>query len=382
MREAAAKLLQGEAEAELKLEQLDRAVRNHPDHAARIAAKAKAWDAEQAPANAAALVAAQKLVPSDISNSSASGVAKSVRDAHSRGALPKTDGSSLHSLSSDANGNSSAGKGGGGSGLFSGADGGGKDSGKGGGGGGAGHAAAGGSTCVGNDDEQKLTAMSKRVWERKALWLVHMERGAIAKTHIADLKNKYQLMGLDLDELRAVYAALPTEFENDGNGAKAEWRAAARKKLEEAVAKSAAGKLPKLERRHSSYALVDSAAPWPPPPPPTLAKRSALLGGGAGGGGRRASANAGLMAALAKRSGGVGEGAAVAAAAAVAARRSGAGARGSGSGSGSGAGAAGGVGAGPPSGLLAAIERRASGGGATTDRRRVRRASCPPTAPT
>ena len=51
---------------------------------------------------------------------------------------------------------------------------------------------------------------------------------AIAKTHIADLSNKYQVQGLDISELRAVYAALPAEFENDRNGAKAQWRAAAR----------------------------------------------------------------------------------------------------------------------------------------------------------
>ena len=74
------------------------------------------------------------------------------------------------------------------------------------------------------------------------------------------------MQGLDLQEMRAVYAALPSEarrrsflsrsvpssclsflagrrqqFENDPKGAKAEWRAVARRKLEEMVSKSERG---------------------------------------------------------------------------------------------------------------------------------------------
>ena len=37
--------------------------------------------------------------------------------------------------------------------------------------------------------------------------------------------GRYQLRGLDLQELRAVHAALPQTFENDNRGQKAEWAA-------------------------------------------------------------------------------------------------------------------------------------------------------------
>ena len=37
-------------------------------------------------------------------------------------------------------------------------------------------------------------------------------------TQVADLRGAYDARGLSLDELRAVYASLPSAFENDGDG--------------------------------------------------------------------------------------------------------------------------------------------------------------------
>ena len=64
------------------------------------------------------------------------------------------------------------------------------------------------------------------------------------------------MQGLDLFELRAVYAALPVDFDNDRNGAKAEWRASARAKLEDMIKKDADGKLGAHDRRHYAYGIA------------------------------------------------------------------------------------------------------------------------------
>jgi hypothetical protein len=42
--------------------------------------------------------------------------------------------------------------------------------------------------------------------------------------HIADLQAKYSNQGLDLLEMRAVWAALPQEFDLDSDAKKAQWR--------------------------------------------------------------------------------------------------------------------------------------------------------------
>lgn len=65
----------------------------------------------------------------------------------------------------------------------------------------------------------------KRVWMRKALWLVRYDKDVIAKAHIADLQTKFSTQGLDEVELRAVWASLPDKFENDNRDLKAAWKA-------------------------------------------------------------------------------------------------------------------------------------------------------------
>ena len=68
--------------------------------------------------------------------------------------------------------------------------------------------------------------LAKRMLQKKALWLVRMQPQDIAKIHFAELMNKYNYEGNNLDvvELAAVYASLPERFLNDHNEKKAQWR--------------------------------------------------------------------------------------------------------------------------------------------------------------
>ena len=55
------------------------------------------------------------------------------------------------------------------------------------------------------------------------------------------MRGAYDARGLNLDELRAVHASLPSTWENDGDGKKQEWAEAIREKLVAAAASGAAG---------------------------------------------------------------------------------------------------------------------------------------------
>ena len=78
-----------------------------------------------------------------------------------------------------------------------------------------------------------------------------MAPSTIAKMHVADLRGAYDARGLSLDELRAVHASLPSTWENDGDGKKAEWAEAVREKLVAAAASGASA---------GSQAWADAAA--------------------------------------------------------------------------------------------------------------------------
>jgi len=116
------------------------------------------------------------------------------------------------------------------------------------------------------------------------------------------LRGTYTPTGLDIVELRAVYACLPREFANDGDGAKAAWRESVREKLVALVAKEASGSLTASEKRNSAYQhlpefvrLFPSEAcdeGWRPDAADPLARGPA----------RRPGAPAGLLAALQGRS--------------------------------------------------------------------------------
>ncbi|KAJ8601435.1 hypothetical protein CTAYLR_005921 [Chrysophaeum taylorii] len=93
----------------------------------------------------------------------------------------------------------------------------------------------------------------RRLWTKKATWLVRFHPDDTAKLHIADLLSKYNNQGLDIVEMRAVWASLPDEFDNDGNGKKAQWKANFRTKLMELVTKEEQKRLSKNEKRNPGY---------------------------------------------------------------------------------------------------------------------------------
>lgn len=100
-------------------------------------------------------------------------------------------------------------------------------------------------------------SLVRRLWTKKATWLVRFHPDDTAKLHIADLLSKYNNQGLDIVEMRAVWASLPEEFENDGDGKKSQWKANFRTKLMELVNKEEQNRLSKGEKRNPGYKDVD-----------------------------------------------------------------------------------------------------------------------------
>ena len=74
-------------------------------------------------------------------------------------------------------------------------------------------------------------ALANRIRQKRVLWLARMHADDIAQLHSADLKNTFVAHGLDLTEMRAVFAAVPAEFSNDPTGEKNAWRTDLRTKL-------------------------------------------------------------------------------------------------------------------------------------------------------
>mmetsp|Transcript_11369 Transcript_11369/g.15551 ORF Transcript_11369/g.15551 Transcript_11369/m.15551 type:complete len:584 (+) Transcript_11369:306-2057(+) len=97
----------------------------------------------------------------------------------------------------------------------------------------------------------------RRLWTKKATWLCRFHPDDIAKLHIADLLSKYNNQGLDIVEMRSCWASLPIEFENDGDGKKAQWKANFRTKLMELCTKEEQKRLSKNEARNSGYKDAD-----------------------------------------------------------------------------------------------------------------------------
>lgn len=63
-------------------------------------------------------------------------------------------------------------------------------------------------------------AVAKRLFAKKCLWLLRMPSADISRLHEADLMGKYSVesQGLDLVEVAALYAAIPTKFISDATG--------------------------------------------------------------------------------------------------------------------------------------------------------------------
>ncbi len=77
--------------------------------------------------------------------------------------------------------------------------------------------------------------LAVRLMRNRVLWLVHMDPNQIALTHLADLRFKYSFAGLDIIEMRALYACMPEKFEHDDNGEKMNWLSSIREKLSDLI---------------------------------------------------------------------------------------------------------------------------------------------------
>lgn len=95
--------------------------------------------------------------------------------------------------------------------------------------------------------------LAERIWRRRVLWLLRATPAEVANLHSSDLAGPFNAQGLDLMELRAVYAMLPPKFVNDKDGRKAAWREQLRERLVELTEKEARGTLEPDEERHPAY---------------------------------------------------------------------------------------------------------------------------------
>lgn len=66
--------------------------------------------------------------------------------------------------------------------------------------------------------------LSTRIFRNKSLWLVHCSKDDISKLHFADLQYKFSNIGLDIIEMKALYACLPEKFLFDHNNKKQKWK--------------------------------------------------------------------------------------------------------------------------------------------------------------
>ena len=97
-----------------------------------------------------------------------------------------------------------------------------------------------------------------RIWKKRVLWLIWMDSEAITNLHFQELDSNYWYHGLDLRELRAVYAILCHDsFTSDGDPLKREWRLGLRSKIEELDRKEQRGALTLTEWMHPAYLASD-----------------------------------------------------------------------------------------------------------------------------
>lgn len=102
-------------------------------------------------------------------------------------------------------------------------------------------------------DEGVPRLVAQRVWKFKVLQWVRWHPDDIKKIHIADLSAKYSNQGLDVLEMRAIWAVMPLEFDLDSDGKKGQWRVYFLQKLQELTGKEASGQLSKNDRRSPAY---------------------------------------------------------------------------------------------------------------------------------
>ena len=95
--------------------------------------------------------------------------------------------------------------------------------------------------------------MAVRLMRNRVLWLVHMDPNQIALTHLADLRFKYSFAGLDLIEMRALYACMPEKFEHDDTGEKMQWLSSVREKLSDMINQEKNNTLISRLKRNQAY---------------------------------------------------------------------------------------------------------------------------------
>jgi hypothetical protein len=97
--------------------------------------------------------------------------------------------------------------------------------------------------------------LAKRIFTKKCLWLVRMHSQDIEKLHEAELLGRFnpEAQNLDIVELAAVYAALPSSFLKDPFEKKQKWKLNIEEKLKEMFIAKEAGKLSKQKLRNDSY---------------------------------------------------------------------------------------------------------------------------------
>lgn len=95
--------------------------------------------------------------------------------------------------------------------------------------------------------------LAVRLMRNRVLWLVHMDPNEIALTHLADLRFKYSFAGLDIIEMRALYACMPEKFEHDDTGEKMQWLSSIREKLSDMINQDKNNTLISRLKRNQAY---------------------------------------------------------------------------------------------------------------------------------
>ncbi len=194
LRIAAQKCFAGEECSEDYLERLDNALRSHPEYAIREQKIRSKWDYEQKEENEKALKIMKKIVPPNIRYSTEKKIEEDIREkVRNEMSITSAD----------------------------------------------------------------IKRLAKRIFRNKAIHIVHYPKNMISKFYVNDLVNKFDIgTSLDLTELRAVYASLPTQFDNDNNGQKAEWKERIRSELVNLVRNNESNNIIPNKKRNSVYKNV------------------------------------------------------------------------------------------------------------------------------
>jgi hypothetical protein len=99
--------------------------------------------------------------------------------------------------------------------------------------------------------------VAERIVKNKIFQLLYMKPNDIGKISIQDLTNVYKSNGLDIRELRAVYASLPEQMGSDSDGKKKEWLDNIRNNLKTLTDKLTTVGLNLNEKQNKAYREVE-----------------------------------------------------------------------------------------------------------------------------